>query len=191
MAKFLFIFTLIGLLFSCQSRLNGFSLLNQVKDQIEQKNNVKALALLKKVDKANFGSCGNAYAEGLAQAKLLESMIYRSENNYSKSLKVLDDNFNCSLGADCSTRDSLKVENLLSIYGKDKVINSFHSNKFERDTVDYFANTFKINLKELNYNFVFHNSSEFFDENYIPINPSNIDSLNLIIEQQKFYQLIK
>ena len=118
-------------------------------------------------------------------------MIYRSENNYSKSLKVLDDSFNCSLGADCSTRDSLKVENLLSIYGKDKVISSFYSNKFERDTVDYFGNTFKINLKELNYNFVFHNSSEFFDENYIPIDPSNIDSLNLIIEQQKFYQLIK
>ena len=48
MAKFLFIFTLIGLLYSCESRLDGFSLLNQVKDQIEQKNNMEALTLLKK-----------------------------------------------------------------------------------------------------------------------------------------------
>lgn len=93
---------------------------------------------------------------------MIEAQIFTKQKEFDKALSVLDSLDGCTLGADCEVRDSLKIVNLILKFGKEKVKNSFSKVTSVEINKDDFFPFYSVYLKELEYNFVFAKSDDYF-----------------------------
>ncbi|MBB4807790.1 hypothetical protein HNP38_003106 [Chryseobacterium defluvii] len=172
----------------------GYGFLAEAQKMIKEDKIKSAKILINKAKRTNYGFCGNAWIDANSQITLLEVQVLNKENNYDQSLNILDSLDECSYGADCDTRDYLKIETLILKFGKEKVKNAFKNVNKVSIINDYdYGESYSAFIKDLNYNFNFTARQIIFvDENgkKVPKNVTDNEFLN-IAQNQPFYSLLK
>ncbi len=69
---------------------NGFRVIQKAESNVNEGNSKKALKLLNKAEKMDYGFCGNAYIEAENRIDFLRSMIYLKNKNYELARASLD-----------------------------------------------------------------------------------------------------
>ncbi|MFK7032974.1 hypothetical protein [Flavobacterium oreochromis] len=162
---------------------DGFYYLKKAHNRYKKGKYNQSLYYLNQAENSDFGFCGNAWETSEGEIKILRARIYDARKEYDKALREIIHFKGCSLGADCSTADYLKVQILIHKYGKDRISNIFNSEtSFIRcyDLNSYIT----LKIKEINEVFTFYPMGiyDFKNENY---------PFNEFIKKLEFYKLIE
>lgn len=135
MKKSIIIFSLLVLLDSPLPTYaqRGFKVIDKAEQKFEDGKNKRALKILSKAEKMNYGFCGNARISASNTINLLRAKIYIDQKDYQLARNSLDSiawGFNL---------DSIRIRTYQLEYGKDSLSNIIDTS---------FANT-RIECKEL------------------------------------------
>jgi hypothetical protein len=159
----------------------GYIFIKKAEKTLNQGKIIEAEEFLGKAKLSNFGFCGNAWASAFGQINLIQTQVYIKRKEYDKALNPPDSIGGCGIGADCTARDSLKIETLMLKFGKQKVKEAFEKvNEINVNEID-FIKSYSINLPDLNYIFEFVINEYYFDFNdgkSVVKNKTNIELLN-------------
>jgi len=118
----------------------GFKVIHKAEQKYENGQNKKALKLLSKAEKMNYGFCGNAWTDADRAINLLRAKIYIDQENYQLARNSLD-----SIGWEYKgdNLDSIRIRTYQLEYGKDSLSNvidtSFTNTKIECEDYDCFV----------------------------------------------------
>ena len=196
--KYLLLIAFSLAMLSCTSTsydaYDGHNFIKNAEKAVQKNDIASAEAYLKKAEKSDYGFCGNSWIDAKADISLVKAQILNKKGNYDEALQLLESTNGCLMGADCNTRDSLKIETLFLKHGKDKVVKAFQS----LSDVDKHDNngfeSYSVYVKELAYTLTFGESFPqiTYDENgkavfYTPTD-NNFAS---IAKAYSFYTLIE
>lgn len=173
---------------------DGNNFLKMAKESIQKNDMRTAKTLIQKAKKANYGFCGNSWVSADSKIKLMEAEIFNKKKRYEKSLTILESIDRCSYGADCSTRDFLKIETLILKFGKERVKKAFSSvDKISKLDINDPYETYTVLLKDLDYTFNFTlNDFILLDNQGNEIkHPITDNVFQNIAQNQEFYSLIE
>ena len=163
----------------------GYTFIEEAKNFIREGEYPKAEKLLDMASRADYGFCGNAWSSARGEIGNAKAKIYIIQRYYNKALNTLETVGECMFGADCATRDSLKVSALIGKFGKRNVQTAFNEvSGFKKP--DNLNHQYSVFLPSLNYTFKF--------ENYIKLEgniPQNDEDIKSLMKEQKFYSLIE
>lgn len=159
--------TFVLLLFSYMSLLGqtvykydynqGYKFIGGAEKNLKQGNLAKAEDYIAKAKISDYGFCGNAWASAHSMIAIVEVKLLNTKKQYDKALSVLDSVQGCSFGADCNTRDSLKIVTLFLKFGKEKVKQTFKKiNVINHPEYPNFDQSYWVLLEDLNYKFWFN-----------------------------------
>lgn len=87
--------TAIVLIFLCLSVFceaqKGYELIDRAEKAYEEGKYKRALRLIRRAEKANYGFCGNAWDEALAAATLLKASVYIEQERFREAREALKD----------------------------------------------------------------------------------------------------
>lgn len=118
----------------------GFKVIHKAEKKYDNRQNKKALKLLSKAEKMNYGFCGNAWMDADRAINLLRAKIYIDQENYQLARNSLD-----SIGWEYKgdNLDSIRIRTYQLEYGKDSLSNmidtSFTNTKIECGDYDCFV----------------------------------------------------
>lgn len=163
----------------------GYKFIEKAKNFIREGEYPKAEKLLDMASRADYGFCGNAWSSANGEIGNTKAKIYIIQRYYNKALNTLETVGECMFGADCATRDSLKVSALIGKFGKTNVRSAFNeAGSFKKpDVLNY---QYSVVLPSLNYTFKF--------ENYIKLEgniPQSDEDIKALMKKQKFYSLLE
>jgi hypothetical protein len=128
----------------------GFKVIHKAEQKYEDGQNKRALELLSKAEKMNYGFCGNARMGAKRAINLLRTKIYINKKEYQLARNSLD-----SIGWEYKgdNLDSIKIRTYQMEYGKDSLSNMIDSSlvntKVECEEYDCFAIIALKNGKEI------------------------------------------
>jgi len=96
----------------------GFKVIDKAERKFEKGKNRRALKLLSKAEKMNYGFCGNAWIEAEIAIDLLRAKIYMDQKKYQLARNSLD-SISWGFGGDCY--DSIRIRSYQLEYGKDSL----------------------------------------------------------------------
>lgn len=112
----------------------GQKYINRAKKLFESEKNLdKALILLQKADTCPAGFCGLGYSLTKAKIQWFRSNIYFAQKKYTLCLSTLDTP--SFYGFNWYNTDSLKVETLIQLHGRQKVLSDFQRHRDSSATV--------------------------------------------------------
>lgn len=120
----------------------GFKVVHKAEQKYENGQHKKALKLLSKAEKMNFGFCGNAWMDAERAINILKAKIYIDKKKYQLVRNSLD-----SIGWEYrgDNLDSIRIRTYQLEYGKDSLSNmidtSFTNTKIECGDYDCFVIT--------------------------------------------------
>jgi hypothetical protein len=140
----------------------GYKCIQKGRKLIDNKRNLnQAIKYLDLAKKCNYGFCGNAWAGAFSAIHNLKSQAYVLKKEYKKGLAELDSISGCGYGANCGFSDSLKLELLFLIHGKEivqeQVLEKADSILFKADEFFFYDEFVCLYLEALNYTFCFSN----------------------------------
>ena len=149
----------------------------------ENPNLKKAEKLLNRAEKSDYGFCGSAKLSADSKIDFLRAKILFLKNDFKKCLNKLESE---DIWMRRYSSDSLKIECLIKMYGKEKISNLifFKSSKIIKRENKYNYKGICIKLEEINYAFCFLDQNE-------NINYNNEVTLLEILKETNFYNLIK
>lgn len=180
MAKYFYMFFLLSFnLFS-----QNYSLITKVEKNLnsENPNLKKAEKLLNRAEKSDYGFCGSAKLSADSEIDFLRAKILFLKNDFKKCLNKLESE---DIWIRRYSSDSLKIECLIKMHGKEKISNLIYAKTSEiikRNNYNYKG--IYIRLEEINYTFCFLDQNE-------NINYNNEVTLLEILKETNFYNLIK
>lgn len=180
MKKYFYIF----LFFSFNLFSQNYNLITKA-DKIlssENPNLKKAEKLLNRAEKSDYGFCGSAKLSADSEIDFLRYKILFLKNDFKKCLNKLESE---DIWIRRYSSDSLKIECLIKIYGKEKISNSIFAKSSEiikRSNYNYKG--ICIRLEEINYDFCFLDQNEKIDY-------KREVTLLEILTETNFYNLIK
>lgn len=203
MKRLLSISIVFMLLLSNAFGQNGFKLIQKAQRNAKFNFDKRALNLLSKADSANYGFCGNAWAEGTSEIAKLRAIIYRKQPNPEK-LRMAYNLYNTEVvltygfTGNYEGYNETNVMYAIDAFGKEKVREAL-----EIFMVDFIENkelkfNHVTNLMEVPTNFMEHplhlifDNSFVFSENILQ-SKSPLEVRKLIIERFKkelFFKLI-
>lgn len=192
----IFLICLLPISILGQSKYNykqGYRFIRKAENKLKNGNLIKATVFIKKAQLSNYGFCGNAWASAFSRINLIQAQIYNQQKDYNKALQTLDSINECSFGADCKARDSLKIVTLILKFGKQKVKESFNKITTLEKEEKNFETFYFVNLIELNYIFKFNYAFYYEDISNNEI-PKQEKSENLFLDAFKrhnYYKLIE
>tara|TARA_B110000090_G_C13128898_1_gene349254 strand:+ start:72 stop:617 length:546 start_codon:yes stop_codon:yes gene_type:complete len=176
-------------LFGCSSThysyYDGARYLENAGKQIEHDKLSRAQQNINKAKKCHSGYCGNGSITRHSRINILQSKVYFKQNKYKEALNELDSIWGCEFGADCRTRDSLKIENLFQIHGNDLVKKEFQ--KIINDTLDKKDDFYSDNAIFLNgLKYTFHFTATPNKYSHLP----EMTTFKIIAKDEPFYKLL-
>ena len=163
----------------------GYKFIEKAKNFIKAGKYQKAENFLDMAARADYGFCGNAWSSANGEIGNTKAEIYIIQKFYNKALNTLETVGGCSFGADCATRDSLKMTALIAKFGKIKVQTAFNEAVgFTKPGV--LSYEYSVVLPSLNYTFKF--------ENYVRSNanaPETDEEIKALMMKQKIYNLLE
>lgn len=145
----------------CQTKKHteeGFKYIEMAENFIQKGNLSKAEISLNKAKRCDYGFCGNYWLSAYEKINMLQYNIHIIRKDYKQALYQLDSIKGCGFGVNCNMRDSLKVNALVNIYGKNNVKESF--NNINESAIKSLEESsiyliYLIYLPELKYTFTF------------------------------------
>jgi hypothetical protein len=142
----------------------------------------KVEKILNKAEKRNYGFCGNAKESALSEIDYLRAKILFIQNEYEKCLIKLNSE---NIWIRQKSSDSLKIECLIKIHGKEKVKSVIFEKCNEKivRNLNYLYTKISLKLENINYNFCFYDQDEKLDYK------KELTILE-ILEETNFYNLL-
>jgi len=163
----------------------GYEFIETARKLIKTGEYPKAERFLDMAARADYGFCGNAWSSANGEIGNTKAKIYIIQRYYDKALNTLETVGECAFGADCVTRDSLKISALIYKFGKTNVRAAFHeASDFKNPEI--LSNEYSVILPSLNYTFKF--------ENYIRLEgslPQSDEDIKALIRKQIFYRQLE
>jgi hypothetical protein len=188
MPFFILLFLFLGTS-QCVFAQRGYKVINKAEKKIESKDYLKALRLLDRAEKMDYGFCGNARLEADLAIDSLRFVAFYKLNKYESARKSLDSLFSFGNREDL---DSLKVLTYQKEYGTEflkNIIDKSISNSYLDCNVDDCYGNIPIigTEKVLKFKIYGYNINYFFIKN-----ERERDSLWVSeFRKSKAYQLIK
>ncbi len=117
--KILSLFILFALAFPIYAQ-NGFKVIKKAEQKYKKGQSNKALKLLSKAEKMDYGFCGNAWMEAERSINLLKAEIYINKGEYQLARNSLD-SIRWEYSVD--NLDSIRIRTYQMQYGKDSLSN--------------------------------------------------------------------
>ncbi len=188
--KYLLLITFSLLMLSCTNYdyRDGYSFIKNAEKAVKQNDLALAESYLEKASKSDYGFCGNSWVEARTKIDLLKVQILHKKGKYKEVLQLLDTMTGCK-------SNTLKIETLFLMHGKDKVVQAFQATpEVKKHVNEYGLISYSIYIEELAYTFTFNESFPDYklDENDEVIIPK-IDYNNFvsIAKACDFYALIE
>lgn len=159
MKKIIFIFIISCITIFCvnaQGYKQGYKNIQKAEKFVNLGNFEKAREYLAKAKKCSYGFCGNAWSSAYGGIYLLQAKIYFKEEEYLKSLAVLDSINTAPPERSCIESDSLRVQILFTLYGKEKIKNLIYEAANETVSTKSLYKKICLSLTAINYSFCFH-----------------------------------
>ena len=119
-------YILILITFTNSLLAQDYSYIRKAEKLIDKNTNLpRAMELLDKAEKVDYGFCGNAWATAFWNINYLRARGYYQLGKSRLALAQLDSIEGCSFGGDCEKSDSLKLHIIKETFGKELVIKSF------------------------------------------------------------------
>lgn len=170
----------------------GYKFIVKAKKNLHQGNLIKAEDFIAKAKLSNYGFCGNSWASANSKIAIIEVELLDTKKEYDKALAVLDSTQGCGFGADCKSRDSLKIVTLFLKFGKEKVKQSFKKvNIINRAEYPNFDQIYWVFLNDLNYKFSFTGPIPLSKEGKEIWSEKSGRDFYAIAKNQSFYTLLE
>jgi hypothetical protein len=167
----------------------GYNFIKKAEQSLKKGKLEKAEEYLANAKASNYGFCGNAWASAYSSINMVEVQVLNARKKYDKALALLDSTNGCSFGADCSKRDSLKVETLFLKFGKEKVKAAFRKFNAVNNSGDAdFEPDYWAYIEDLNYTFHFEIYRIYLNGKRVEIVGNNFYD---VVKDRTFYKLIE
>ena len=117
----------------------------------------RALKLLDKAEKVDYGFCGNSRITAFWHINYLKARVYYKKKELKLALTHLDSINGCMFGGNCKKSDSLKYKIIGELYGKKKVLTLLKnlSDSVITYTDVWMERNICLHLDSIDYNFCF------------------------------------
>lgn len=152
--KNVLLITVALVFFSCANYdyKDGYSFIENAKTAIAKNDLALAESYLEKASSSDYGFCGNSWVEARTKIDLLKVQILHKKGKYKEVLQLLDTMTGCK-------SNTLKIETLFLMHGKDKVVQAFQATpEVKKHVNEYGLISYSIYIEELAYTFTFNES---------------------------------
>lgn len=183
-----FLFVLLSLVIPTFAQ-EGFKVIHKAEQKYENGKKKRALYLLSKAEKMNYGFCGNAWMDANRAINLLRATIYIDQKDYQLARNSLD-----SIGWEYrgDNFDSIRIRTYQMEYGKDSLSNMIDSSlvntKVECGEYDCFVVIPLTNGKEI---ILKPNLMSNFDLIYLDDEKKKVEKWVFKFKDSENYKLIK